>query len=130
MGVAVATGAALRDHGSFAVFHEVGDEFPVSQNAGTEGDFHDQVGAGATRRASAGAGATVFGDEFRIVAEIFQSVSIVVSLENYRATTATVATVRAAFRDIDFTAKRDGTVATFACFYIHFRLIDKHNTLL
>ena len=126
VGVTEATVATARDHCLGAVVVEVGQLFPVAANDGADGDFDDEVFAGATGAALAGAVFAVFGFELGIVAEVKEGIGIFVGTENDRATAAAVAAVGAAFGDVDFVAEGDGAVATFAGLEFDFGGINEH----
>src|SRR5277367_750309 len=128
--ILVASSAAptLRDQHALAGSGQVGNGFTclVIERDCAERDLQDHVLTGVAGTVRAFAVAPAVRLEFTIVAVTQKRVVVGIRFEVNAATVATIATGRAAARDVLLPTKRDAAVAAVARLDRYFRFISKH----
>ena len=130
--VAETTIATLGDENPFPVDIEVGDHFAAVfvGNHRTDRDVQNDVFTALAVTILAGAVFATLRKKFAGVAKLDQGVEIAVGDDKNIATTAAIATTRAAFRLVLFAPERGDTVTAVAGGDIDFRLVDKFHCRL
>jgi hypothetical protein len=128
--VAVTAVATMSNDLTIAIKSKVSDNLAVTFYDSTDWNLDFEVFAGFAAGFLTRTSFAILGNKFWLEAKINQSITVFASHKNHITAFTAVATIWAAFRDVDFVSERDSSVATLAGFNINFRRINKNVYIL